>query len=159
MSLSIAVEPPTAAGIRALLEASDRFHAALYPAESNHLVDPQALVGPGVTLLVARIDGRAGGMAALVARDGYGEIKRMYVADEARGTGLGRALLEAVERRAAAVGLGTLRLETGIRQPAALSLYRAAGYVERGPFGGYAADPLSVFMEKAVPLRNDGDRR
>ncbi|HEV8436640.1 MAG TPA: GNAT family N-acetyltransferase, partial [Methylomirabilota bacterium] len=33
---------------------------------------------------------------------------------------------------------------------AALGLYRAAGYVERGPFGDYRPDPLSVFMEKRL---------
>jgi putative acetyltransferase len=43
-----------------------------------------------------------------------------------------------------------LRLETGIHQPEALGLYRAAGFVERGPFGPYRPDPLSVFMEKPL---------
>jgi putative acetyltransferase len=39
-------------------------------------------------------------------------------------------------------------LETGIRQPEALGLYERLGFVRRGPFGDYAEDPLSVFMEK-----------
>jgi putative acetyltransferase len=43
-----------------------------------------------------------------------------------------------------------LRLETGVRQPEALGLYRKLGYRERGPFGAYKPDPLSVFMEKRV---------
>ena len=42
----------------------------------------------------------------------------------------------------------TLALEAGHRQPAALGLYRSAGFRERGPFGDYQADPLSVFLEK-----------
>jgi hypothetical protein len=51
-------------------------------------------------------------------------------------------------KTAAADGEATyLRLETGISQPEALTLYRAAGYAERGPFGHYTADPLSLFME------------
>jgi putative acetyltransferase len=45
-----------------------------------------------------------------------------------------------------------VRLETGVRQPAALALYRSHGYVERGPFGSYAADPLSTFFEKRLAL-------
>ena len=47
-----------------------------------------------------------------------------------------------------------LRLETGVLQPEALGLYRKLGYRERGPFGAYAADPLSVFMEKMTSVEN-----
>ncbi|CCE05871.1 IAA acetyltransferase (fragment) [Bradyrhizobium sp. STM 3843] len=43
-----------------------------------------------------------------------------------------------------------MRLETGIRQPAAIELYRSAGYVETQPFGSYELDPLSIFMEKKL---------
>mgnify|MGYP001990084849 CR=1 FL=1 len=53
-----------------------------------------------------------------------------------------------IEREALAAGLAYLRLEAGHRQPAALGLYRSAGFRERGPFGDYPADPLSVFLEK-----------
>jgi putative acetyltransferase len=51
---------------------------------------------------------------------------------------------------AAAEGAAVLRLETGAGSHAALALYRAAGFVERGPFGAYRPDPLSVFMEKPI---------
>jgi hypothetical protein len=43
-----------------------------------------------------------------------------------------------------------LRLETGARQPAALSLYRAAGFQPRGPFGAYAENGTSLFFEKIL---------
>ena len=46
-----------------------------------------------------------------------------------------------------------VRLEVGVHQPAALHLYRGAGYVERTPFGAYSHDPLSVFMEEAPDER------
>jgi putative acetyltransferase len=81
---------------------------------------------------------------------GYGEVKRMYVAPAARGQGLGRQMLAAIEARAAGEGLELLRLETGIRQAEALGLYRASGYADCEPFGSYLADPLSVFMEKRL---------
>jgi putative acetyltransferase len=55
-----------------------------------------------------------------------------------------------VEAEARREGLECLRLETGIHQPEALGLYRSAGYREREPFGDYARDPLSVFMEKRL---------
>ena len=100
---------------------------------------------------VARRDGVAIGCAALrIDPDGYGELKRMYVAAEARGLKLGRRLLGRVEEEAREEGLECVRLETGIHQPEALGLYRSAGYREREPFADYAPDPLSVFMEKRL---------
>ena len=43
-----------------------------------------------------------------------------------------------------------MQLETGIRQPEAIALYRSFGYAERGPFGAYKPDPFSLFMEKRL---------
>jgi len=43
-----------------------------------------------------------------------------------------------------------IRLETGVRQPESLGLYRRLGYRQRGPFGAYRADPLSTFFEKRI---------
>ncbi len=67
-----------------------------------------------------------------------------------RGLGIARRLLEALEARAKAAGIGVLRLETGIYQPEAIGLYERAGYVRRGPFSDYPDDPLSIFMEKRL---------
>ncbi|MEP6504123.1 MAG: GNAT family N-acetyltransferase, partial [Betaproteobacteria bacterium] len=50
----------------------------------------------------------------------------------------------------ATAGCRVLQLETGPFQPAALALYAAFGYARRGPYGHYADDPLSVFMEKTL---------
>jgi putative acetyltransferase len=149
-ALAISVERPDQADVAPLLAASDAYAASLYPAESNHLLAPDALLGPAVTFFVARAAGRAVGCGALVRKDGYGEIKRMFVAEAARGQGAGRYLLAAIEAAARAAGLDILRLETGIRQPEALQLYRTSGFRDSGPFGEYGPDPLSVFMEKAL---------
>ncbi len=125
--------------------------AALYPAESNHLLDIDALRRPNVTFVVMRVDGQAVGCGALVTTAGsWTELKRMFVSPAARGRKLGRRLLQHLEAIAARKGATVLRLETGVKQYEALSLYRSAGFVEIGPFGQYHADPLSVFMEKAI---------
>lgn len=59
-------------------------------------------------------------------------------------------LLEAIEAAARERSITVLRLETGIRQPEAINLYKKFGFVERGPFGDYQLDPLSIFMEKRL---------
>jgi len=149
--IDLAIESPDQEEIHALLEASDTYMAELYPAESNHMLDVSALCRPEVTFIVARMDGRAVGCGAIVeSMEGWAEIKRMFVSPRARGHNIGRRLLQKLEATAIEKGLPRLRLETGTKQPEALALYRSAGFVEIGPFGKYAPDPLSLFMEKRL---------
>jgi putative acetyltransferase len=147
----INTETPDQPEVRAMLARLDAYCAALYPAESNHLMDVESLMQGDVLFLVARgVGGGAVGCAALVRRDGYGEIKRMFVDEAMRGRGTGRKLLEHIGMFAAMSGLRELKLETGIHQPEAIGLYERCGFVRCGPFGEYAEDPLSVFMEKRL---------
>jgi len=90
------------------------------------------------------------GTGALAVKPGYGEVKSMFVAADARGQGVARAVLGAIERAARDKGLKTLRLETGDSLHAAHRLYEEAGFTYRGPFGDYQDDPLSRFMEKPI---------
>lgn len=78
------------------------------------------------------------------------EIKRMYVVPEARGRGLSRRMLAAIEESAAAAGVDFLVLETGLAQPAAIALYRSCGYTEAPPFGYYAGEPDAVHLGKPI---------
>lgn len=149
--LSVARETPRQDDVIALIRQSDALMQSLYPAESNHLVDIDALAQPAVHLFVARENGRALGCGAFViGADGRAEMKRVFVDPAARGKGVARAIVEALEREAAKLGVTLMQLETGIRQPEAIALYRRFGYVERGPFGAYKPDPLSLFMEKRL---------
>ena len=151
MDITLRFESPRQADVERLLEALDGYQSALYPPESNHLLDVGALGAPNIRFLVARRAERALGCGALrIDADGYGELKRMFVVPEARGLRLGRRILDRLEEEARRAGLSCVRLETGIHQPEALGLYRSAGYVEREAFGGYRPDPLSVFMEKSL---------
>jgi putative acetyltransferase len=149
--VEITIDNPDQPEILALLAASDDYMAALYPAESNHMLDAAALQRPEVTFVVARVDGQALGCGAVVSwSEGWAELKRMFVAPAARGRKLGRRLLQKLETIAMQRGATLLRLETGVKQPEALALYRSAGFVEIGPFGPYSPDPLSLFMEKRL---------
>jgi putative acetyltransferase len=152
--VDIAIESPRQADILALLEAGDAAALALYPAENYYGLDVDALEKAGTVLLVARSDGAALGTAALVDNgDGTAELKRMFVSPDARGLGIASALLSAVESRAAALEVSTLRLETGVPQAAAIALYEKHGYTHIPQFGQYVGDPTSVCMEKALDHR------
>ena len=145
------IESPRQTDVERLLEVLDAYQSALYPPESNHFLDVDALAAANVRFFVARREGRALGCGALrIDAAGYGELKRMFVSPEARGYKLGRRILDRIEEEARREGLACLRLETGIHQAEALALYRSAGYVEREAFGEYRPDPLSVFMEKSL---------
>jgi putative acetyltransferase len=149
--IEMTVEDPATPEIVALLEAGDAFVAGLYPPGSNHMLSIDDLRKPNVTFVVARGDGVVVGCGAVVTMAGeWAELKRMFVVPAARGRGVGRSILQTLEGIAAASGARYLRLETGVRQPEALSLYRTAHFAEIGPFGGYKPDPLSVFMEKRI---------
>lgn len=149
--VQIAIEDPRQQEVVALIEALDDFARALYPPESNHLLDIAALAKPDVVFFVARQDGKAIGCGAFRRLDQtHGEIKRMYVPHEARGRGLGRVILDTIEFEAKALGLRRLSLETGIHNHEALNLYRRAGYHDCPPFADYKLDPLSLFMTKEI---------
>jgi putative acetyltransferase len=87
------------------------------------------------------------------ADDGiYGEVKRVFVVENCRGRGYSKAIMRRLEAYLTDSGIALARLETGIRQPEAVGLYRRLGYVERAPFGAYASDPLSLFFEKRLSI-------
>lgn len=134
----------------ALIAESEAEQAALYPPEVRHAFSPEQLRAAGVLFLVARVGGEALGCGGLAPLDGYGELKRIFVTRAARGRGIARAVLAALEAEAFRLGLPVVRLETGEASPEALRLYARAGYRRRGPFGAYRENGSSVFMEKRL---------
>jgi GNAT superfamily N-acetyltransferase len=76
--------------------------------------------------------------------DDHAEIKRMYVAPAARGTGVATAVLRALEDAARETGSSQLVLETGTEQPEAIRFYERAGYTRIPNFGPYADSDVSV---------------
>jgi putative acetyltransferase len=149
--MNIAPLNPDAPAARALIGRLDAYQEGLYPAASNHLDSIESLQLPNVLFLGAYHGAELVGCGAVkvLEDDGrYGEIKRMFVLEAYRGQGVSKRLMRALEAHLVAAGIATARLETGIRQPEAIALYRGLGYVERGPYGAYTEDPLSLFMEK-----------
>jgi putative acetyltransferase len=159
MSVRIARETPNQPEVIRLIDELDAYQKPLYPAESHHGIDMNALTQPNVIFAVARgEDGAVIGCGAIVITDNYrelygepyGELKRMFVSPRARGGGIGKSILKFLEDAAVAQGCRLATLETGIYQPEALGLYARAGYARCEPFGDYAPDPMSVFMRKRL---------
>jgi putative acetyltransferase len=147
--LRFALERPTQPEVTELIAELDAYQRPLYPPESHHGIDMDALAQPNVLFAVVRDDaGEAVGCGAIVLGAEFGEVKRMFVRPQFRGRGLGRALLEFLEAEALARGCHRFVLETGFRQHEALAFYTRAGYERCAPFGNYTNDPESVFMEK-----------
>lgn len=122
------------------------------PAESCHVLSAAELAKPHVRLLALRQDQTALAIGALKITGSAGEVKSMHTRAEARGKGMGRAVLRALIGLARDEGLYRLDLETGsgAEHKAARAFYGSEGFVPCPPFGNYRTDPLSVFMTRAI---------
>lgn len=109
---------------------------------------PGKYAPPRGELLLARDNaGQALGCVGLrpLAAAGCCEMKRLYLAPKARGTGLGRTLAEAIVQRAREIGYSELRLDTLASMAPAIGLYRQMGFAEIEPY--YAPTPPgTIFM-------------
>jgi GNAT superfamily N-acetyltransferase len=114
------------------------------------------LLGPRGRLLVARADSEVVGVGALKPVDStVVEIKRMYVRPQARGQGIGRAILERLLTDARTIGYQIARLETATFMREAHALYRSLGFQDRPIFDHTEAslsglERFMLFME--LPL-------
>jgi GNAT superfamily N-acetyltransferase len=112
-------------------------------------VNPAEFDPPDGAFMVAYLDGRpvgCGGWRSHRGADEVAEVKRMYTVPEARGRGIARAVLGAVEESARRSGRKRVILETGQRQPEAIALYEASGYERIPPFGYYRYEPEVVSL-------------
>lgn len=149
--MPVALETPDQPEVIQLIADLDAYQDTLYPPESRHALDLSSLKQPNVLFAVARdASGQAIGCGAIVLGDEYGEVKRMVVAPQSRGAGVGTQVLALLEAQACERGCVLLMLETGPRQPEALAFYASFGYERRAPYGDYWNDPLSVFMQKRI---------
>ena len=104
-ALVIALDDPWADDVRALLETHLAFTAACTPPEDIFALDLDGLTGPGIAFYSARRAGRLLGFGALLEWEpGHGELKSMHTTAEARGQGVGRAMVEHLVGEARARG-------------------------------------------------------
>ena len=151
MPAVIVPERPDSADAKSLIAQLEAQLAPLYPNESRHGYSVDKLIAEAVAFFLIRQDGVPAGCGGIkLFGTEYGEIKRMYVAPRFRGLGLARLMLEHLTDYARSHGVSVLRLETGIHQNAAITLYERMGFHSIPPFGEYREDPLSRFYEKHI---------
>lgn len=150
-ALDISLASPRQPESIKLIAELDAYLGTLYPAEANHLMDIASLEQSNVRFYLAHVGREAVGCIALVTLDGYGEIKRMYVAPAWRKRRIAQALLDRAIRDVERLGIGSLKLETGAKQTAALQFYERAGFKVCAAFGDYFSSTLSICMERALP--------
>jgi ribosomal protein S18 acetylase RimI-like enzyme len=153
---------PGSADLRALIAELDADIVARYPGSRPHGVDLDGKGAVGCSFFIAWLGGFPAGCAAfrplepevagLAAGPSRCELKRVYERPEARGKGLARALVARVEAEARERGFDEMVLETGLRQPEAIALYRSMGYADIPLFGEYFENPLSVCMAKRLGI-------
>ena len=122
-----------------------RYHGR--PASRREILDAQAgypsddLVEPLGILLLARQGPTVLGCAGMRVRPSeIGEVTRVFVEPVARGKGVGRLLMEEIERKSRELGLDALRLDTRSDLVEARSLYASLGYIEGEP---HNSDPYA----------------
>ncbi|GAA4555521.1 bifunctional helix-turn-helix transcriptional regulator/GNAT family N-acetyltransferase [Planotetraspora kaengkrachanensis] len=128
-------DPRARACVRAYArDLARRFDDGFDPALSNPVHDEE-LVPPAGVFLLATLNAEPVGCGAVkLHRDEPAEIKRVWVADSVRGLGIGRRMLDELERYAAERGWDAIRLETNGNLTEAIAMYRSAGYREIEPY-------------------------
>lgn len=150
--LSIGTASPFDPDSRILLSDLREELLGKYPDELRDLpFGPEEVAMEGAAFLLARIGENVVGCGAIrPLAPGVAELKRMFVVPEARGRGVGRALLQRLEDSAGTMGYAFMRLETGLKQPEAIALYESAGYKPCECYGQYSSNEVSVCFEKRL---------
>lgn len=136
-----------------MIEDLQQVYVERYGDEDITPVDPAQFAPPHGYFVIGYLDGvpvACGGWRVNDEVDGAAEIKRMYVVESARGHGLSRRVLAHLEETARAAGLARIVLETGTRQPEAISLYTTSGYERIANFGVYRDHPDSRCFGKSL---------
>ena len=152
MSFTISTETPLSDDVRALVKELNEFTFELTPAEFRHHMTVEQMAQPDLTLFVARdASGATLGMGALKRHaSGVGEVKRMFVKPEARGLGVGGAILARIEDLARQEGVTRIVLETGSNFDAAKRVYERSGFATCEPVLDYPPSAWTAFYAKTL---------
>jgi putative acetyltransferase len=133
-----------------LLQSSHALMQALFPPEHNNYLSLDELSAKNVHLFGAHYGSVLCGTGALVVKEGYGEIKSMFVHHNYRGRGVADAILRCLEDLAQERCLTEIKLETGDKLYAATKFYKRNSFQLCRPFGEYTTNSSSIFMKKVL---------
>lgn len=157
--MHIARLPITHPDAVALIEAVQEEYVERYGGRDESPIDPGEFAGDRGEFFVGYVDEipvASGAWRFRPAPEGIVgrtvEIKRMYVVPTHRGLGLARRMLAHLEATARTAGAEQIILETGLKQPEAIALYRSEGYDEIPGFGYYCGAELSRCFGKSLGL-------
>ena len=160
LAIEIRAATPDLEDALVLIRALDEDLRGRYPGVALHGLHPEDVRERRLTFLIAYADGRAIGCGAVRELEpAVGEVKRMFVQPAWRGRGVARRILAALETHARKCGYDAVQLETGSGQPEAISLYRAAGYVDIRPSASDIGNPASRCFQKRLNLKTDAETR
>jgi GNAT superfamily N-acetyltransferase len=149
--VEIAAVSPTSEEARTLIEELLTDLCVRYPMLSKDELRDDTRRHPLTVFLVGWLDGEPVACGGLKPRgDSIVEVKRMYVRPVARGRGFAREVLTALEESARAEGATRVWVETGDKQPEAISLYKSAGYSDIPRYGEYVDMVHSRCFEKVL---------
>lgn len=114
MTLEIEVRDPRDPDVTAILQTHQEFCRSSTPTEHVHALEVSKLTTPDVTVFGGKLDGELVAVGAIrILEATHAELKSMHTLLAARGKGVGRAMVEVIEKFASARGITHLSLETG----------------------------------------------
>ena len=154
----ISSDDPRLDDVRKLLERHLAFANEHSPPEDVHALDVDGLLDPAVAFFSFRRNGELLAVGALKRLDRHhAELKSMHTAEEARGQGVGRAMVDHLLGVAHDRGFQRVSVETGTMRAftAARALYTSTGFVPCRPFGEYVESANSIcmtlFLDRGIP--------
>jgi len=148
-SFELRDEPYDSPAAQRLIDDVQAEYVVRYGGPDTAPIDVSEFTPPDGLFVVGYLDGEPAATGGLRRHNAAEvEIKRMYVVPGARGRGLSRIILAALEDRARAMGASRIVLETGQAQPEAISLYETSGYERIDGYGYYKCAPRSISFAK-----------
>jgi putative acetyltransferase len=149
MVISVELADPRHPDVQELLRTGHAAMHAQFPAKRQIPFSIESLLADGGHVFVARAEGRAVGCCALFLSGEFAELKKVYVAPDARRQGAADHLVAHVEAFAKGAGFEQLKLETGVTLSAAYRLYLRRGFTRCDAFGSHVKSSESLFFTKS----------
>jgi putative acetyltransferase len=150
MVISVELADPRHSDVQKLLRTGHAAMQAQFPAKRHIPFSIEPLLADGAHVFVARAEGCTVGCCALFLSGEFAELKKLYVARDARRQGAADHLVAHVEAFAKGAGFEQLKLETGVTLTASHRLYARRGYSQCEAFGDHLPLSESLFLTKRL---------